>query len=153
MSTPAVPETKGNPVASEKGGTAVKETRVNRLNESDRLFVKGGSGGPGRPKGGHNKDTLAGHRIKAEIFAVWNEIDGPKLLAEWGRANFADFARLIVPLIPRETLIEVQPNADGQGLRLVFNRAQEVLDNDSDSAFIDGTATDDGDNNSPTNSE
>ena len=141
MSTPAVPETKGNPVASEKGGTAVKETRVNRLNESDRLFVKGGSGGPGRPKGGHNKDTLAGHRIKAEIFAAWDDIDGPRLLRAWATENFPEFARLILPLLPRQDVIEVEPNPDGPGLRLVFNRASDVLANDD--AFIDATAADD----------
>ena len=108
-------------------------------------FAKGCAPGPGWRKGGHNKATISGERVKREILAVWDKIDGPKLLAEWARDNFGEFMRVILQIVPREEIIDVKPGDNGVGLRLIFNRASEVLgDGDADGdRFIDAPAADD----------
>ena len=109
----------------------------NRIKRADGQFAKGWAGGPGRPKGGHNKATLAGHRIKAEILEIWDRIDGPAMLERWAREHFEDFLQVVLQLVPRQDIVDVQPGDNGVGLKLVFNKAQEVLDSDDGDHFID----------------
>ena len=101
-------------------------------------FAKGCAPGPVRGKGGHNQATIMGERIKRQILEVFDRIDGPALLAEWGRANFPEFMRVVLQIIPRQEIIDVQPEDNGVGLKLLFNKAQQVLDSDDDDGDDDG---------------
>ena len=96
----------------------IKQTGEKR----DTKFPEGHPGGPGRPKGVHNKTSQA---VINDILAAYEEVGGVKYLVELARSkDKKTFCRLLERILPKEINLGMKQSADEWIINLI-NQAKE----------------------------
>lgn len=82
--------------------TEILEDKPPVLRDNAGRFQSGTKPGPGRPPGTENKATSDARLIRRQVFEVWNEVDGPRILRELAATNPLDFLKLVLKTLPRQ---------------------------------------------------
>ncbi len=68
-------------------------------------FMKGNKLACGRPRGTPNQTSVDMQRIRAEVAASWDRVDGQSKLVQLAEDDFVEYLRIVVKLLPRETRV------------------------------------------------
>ena len=91
-------------------------------------LTKGNKLACGRPRGTPNQTSVDMQRIRAEVAASWDRVDGQSKLVQLAEDDFVAYLRIVVKLLPKASQLESS---------VPFIRRRPELRNEQSTEFID----------------